>query len=168
MKLSIKVLLVVMILLGVGAVSCNAQYLFFGNPLIGKEAPIFTLQSIDGKQVNIAELRGGKNAIYFFWATWCPHCRDAISEMNADIDTFKKMDIQVVLINVGENASVVKGFVDRYQIDLPILLDTTSKLADEYSLVGLPTFIYVKKDGTIRTVKHSLLENLEEVFNGKN
>ncbi len=167
MKLFVKGSLIILIVLIVGVVSSNAQLLFFGNPLVGKEAPDFTLPSLSGKDVNITQFRDGKNAIYFFWATWCPHCRNAISEINKNIKTFEENDIRVVLIDEGEKRDLVKAFAQKNKIHLEILLDEQTKLSETFSLIGLPTFIYVQKDGIVRAVKHSLVEDLNELFKDK-
>ena len=60
----------------------RGQFLFFQNPNVGKAAPDFTLATLDGDEVNMTQYREGKRAIIFFWATWCPHCRVALKELN--------------------------------------------------------------------------------------
>ena len=56
---------------------------FMTQTLIGKPAPDFTLDTLSAKQVNMTSYRSGKKAIIFFWATWCPHCRVQLKELNA-------------------------------------------------------------------------------------
>ncbi|TAM62445.1 redoxin domain-containing protein, partial [bacterium] len=43
-------------------------------PQIGQPAPDFTLTTLDGKRVQLADFRG-KTLVLNVWATWCPPCR---------------------------------------------------------------------------------------------
>lgn len=55
---------VFMVLLMAILVSCGK-----GEPIIGKDAPPFRLDLIDGGQIGITELRG-KPVILYFFASW--------------------------------------------------------------------------------------------------
>ena len=59
----------------------KAQFFMMENKLVGKAVPDFTLKTTNGSEQNLAKFREGKKTIVFFWATWCPHCRESLAEM---------------------------------------------------------------------------------------
>src|SRR3569832_328482 len=77
-----------------------------GNPV----APKLALHDMDGKLVDLKQIKG-KVVIVNFWATWCPPCR---AEMPSLQRLWKKLGaskIQIVAVNVGEDADTVLGFM---------------------------------------------------------
>ena len=56
----------------VGAEAADLEDLLFDLqliPLLGQDPPPFTLESLDGKKVSLADYRG-KPVFLYFWATW--------------------------------------------------------------------------------------------------
>ncbi|HEX9249751.1 MAG TPA: TlpA disulfide reductase family protein, partial [Gemmatimonadaceae bacterium] len=52
---------------------------------VGAQAPAVTVQSLDGKQVDLSRYIGKTPMLIEFWATWCPNCRELMpSLLNAE------------------------------------------------------------------------------------
>ena len=168
MKIFTRVsLILLLILFAAGSPYAMGQISFFdllGSRNIGKAAPDFTLKTIAGKDVNMTRYRDGKKAIIFFWATWCPHCRVALRELNQDRLEIEKKNIKIILVDLGEEVPEVEAYAKKNKIDGDIFLDEDNSLATPYGLVGVPTFYFLSEDGIVRAIEHALPKNYEELL----
>ena len=165
MKFFFSVSLTVILLAGTFVPSeAAAQFFMMENPLLEEAAPDFTLKTTSGKKINMTEYRDGQNAIVFFWATWCPHCRTQLSELNKSIAEIEKTGIKLVIVDMGENEKIVQSYLKKNKIKLNVFLDEQSSQGEAYALIGVPTFFFVNADGVVKAVKHELPKNLEKMF----
>jgi len=54
---------------------------------VGAQAPVVTVQSLDGKPVDLGKYIGKTPMLIEFWATWCPNCRELMPTL---LDAEKK------------------------------------------------------------------------------
>lgn len=132
--------------------------------VVGKEARDFTLKTLMHDKQSLKELIKGKKSIIFFWATWCPYCRQEIATLSKNMPDVQKKGIELVFINVGEAPNKVRSFLEKNKIKADVFLDEDSSVAREYGVVGLPTFFYVNKNGFIKATEHALLDGYEDVL----
>lgn len=165
MKKFTQVLLVVFLIsIAGGVTSASGQFFFMENENVGKAVPDFTLKTASGEEVNLAKYRDGKKAIVFFWATWCPHCRAALKELTEKKDELEKSEIKLVLVDLGEDPDLVKGYIEKNSVPFIVFLDERNELAEPYGIVGVPTFFFVNKNGIVKDVGHSLPDNYDVIL----
>ena len=140
------------------------QLFFFENPLIGKQAPDFTLKTLSGKSMNLNQWRKGDPAIIFFWATWCPHCRQQLGELNDQSQQIAQKGIKLILVDLGEEAKKVRSYMEKNQYPFEVFLDQDSSVSEKYGIIGVPTFFFVDKAGIIQAVEHAIPENYDKIF----
>jgi len=165
MKLFLKIFTIGMVLSLSFSPSYAMSQLFF-NPdaLEEKMAPDFTLLTSKGQKRNMTEFRDGSNAIIFFWATWCPHCRRELRELNRQRHQFMKDRIKIILVDVGEDAATVGKYLKKNKIEFDVFLDEENSLTVPYNIIGIPTFIFVGKSGKVLGVEHVLPKDLNALF----
>lgn len=165
-----KPILKIMMSLTLGAFlishSSNAmgQLFLMKSSLEGNPAPDFRLLTSSGKEMSLSEAKGGNGAILFFWATWCPHCREQLGHLEKLSSDFEQKGIKVLLVDVGEGPGQVQAFIEKNKISFLVFLDQESKVSDQYELVGVPTFFLINKEGIVKSVVHSLPEDYEAIL----
>ena len=86
---------------------------------IGKTAPDFELETLDGKKAKLSDYRG-KKVILNFWASWCPPCREEMPEFQKIAEN--NPDIVVLGVNLQESKEAIEAFTNKLGIKFPILL----------------------------------------------
>lgn len=123
---------------------------------IGKPAPNFTLENLQGEQVTLSELKG-KNVLINFWATWCPYCIEEMPDLDKLYTENKDDDFVVLAIDVGEPQSDVEEYLSENPYEFPVLLDKDGKVSMQYLVRGIPTSYMIDKEGNIRAIKMSMM-----------
>lgn len=113
------------------------------------EGTEFSLPSLDGKITKLADFRGNVVLLNFF-ATWCPPCREEMPTIQALFEAYKNQGL-VVLGVAGdvEGKSIVEPFVKEYKMTFPVVLDSDSRVAQQYFVRSIPTIYLFDRHGRI-------------------
>ncbi len=145
----------------------QGQFFFAEKEKVGKPIQGFTLDLLSGDQMSLDEFRQGQRALVFFWATWCPHCREALGELSARRDELEGMGIKVALVDIGESPQVVGKYFERNDIDMDVFLDVDTVVGTDYGIVGVPTYYFVDEAGIVANILHGFPEDFEAAFAGE-
>ena len=116
---------------------------------VGKAAPDFELQNLDGQSISLSDLKG-KPVLINFWATWCRPCIFEMPYIQEIYDEWSGKGLMVLAINRGESSSKVEQFLQSNNLSLPVLLDTKLDVFRRYNIRGIPTTFFIDKDGIIQ------------------
>jgi len=162
-----RYLVVILFLSGlVAAPQARGQFLFFRNPMTGQKASDFQLRTTDGNVASFNEMREDRPAIIFFWATWCPHCREQLRVLDSQRLFLEEKDIRIILVDLGEDGRKVRSYLTRGNLSHEVLLDEDSQVSSDYKVMGVPTYFFVDREGIIQAVEHVLPENYAEFLCG--
>ena len=132
---------------------------------IGQRLPNFTLNTLDGKEVSLADFRGTP-VLVNFWATWCSFCVDEMPDLQR---AFEKGDVVVLGVNRAETLEKQRYFVENnLKITYPILLDPSDSLARAFGVAIMPTTFVLDREGTITQRKLGQYASLEEITDAIN
>jgi peroxiredoxin len=71
----------------------------------GVQAPTFTAQDIDGKQIDLNQLQG-KVIVLTFWSTRCQICHSEIPKLNDIVDRYKGKDVVFLALTMENNVKI--------------------------------------------------------------
>ena len=129
------------------------------------KAPEFNLETALGSGMkSLTQARDGKKTVLFFWATWCPHCREEIMNLNGRLDTLGQEGIKVVLVSVGETKEEVAAYLKHNNVRLDSFVDPDNGLQDPYQLFGVPTIYFIDENGIIRNMAHQFPSDYAALF----
>jgi thiol-disulfide isomerase/thioredoxin len=116
--------------------------------LIGNLAPDFQLQTLDGKNLKLSDLRG-KAVLLNFWATYCGPCKVEMPWFVELQKQYGPQGFQIVgVANDDASTEDIAKFAKEMGINYPILLGKDS-VSDSYKVSVLPTSYFVDRDGKL-------------------
>jgi len=118
------------------------------NPIKGnKKAPDFSLNDLNGKEVEIKQFKG-KIIFLNFWATWCGPCKEEMPGLEALRQQFKEKNFVLLTISVDyEGIKPVQEFINKHRYTFPVLLDPKCETLDLFEVKGIPTTFLIDKKG---------------------
>ncbi|HMM79807.1 MAG TPA: TlpA disulfide reductase family protein [Pyrinomonadaceae bacterium] len=121
---------------------------------VGERAPAFAIESIDGKQFDLASAKG-KVVLVTFWSTRCAICQSEIPKLNEMSARLRGKNVELVALSM-EPASRINPFLKKHPFDFRVIsdsFDVVLKYADrdkEGNLdMGFPAYFLIDSRGNI-------------------
>jgi cytochrome c biogenesis protein CcmG, thiol:disulfide interchange protein DsbE len=117
---------------------------------VGERAPALVIRLLDGRMLDLAELRG-QVVVLNFWATWCAPCRNEMPMLEAFYRAHRSEGVAVIGVSVDSRSDRkdVVGVMRGCTYPAALLEDAT---VDGFGMpVVLPVSYIVDAQGVIRT-----------------
>ena len=125
----------------------------------GQAAPLFDVETVDGKRIRLQELRG-KIVLLTFWASWCGECV-------AEVPVFKELcktfggDKRFIMVGLSldRSADIVRSFAESQEMNWTqgVLGDwSQSKTPTQYAVSHIPATYLIDKNGIVLDVLRGL------------
>lgn len=120
---------------------------------VGSTAPDFTMKSLTGDTVVLSRYRG-RAVLLNFWASWCAPCRSEMHDIRTVYESHSADRLAVLAINMTDQERMkdVHRFVSELHLPFPVVLDDKGTLRDRYTLLGIPTSVFIDSLGVVRMV----------------
>ncbi len=120
----------------------------------GKKLPSVKLKTLDGKTVDISQIKNDGNPIVIsFWATWCKPCKAELNTIAEEYDDWvDETGVKLIAVSIDDARSSgrVEPYVNGQGWDYTVLLDPNGDLKRAMNVNNVPhTFLI---DGTGKVV----------------
>ena len=144
-----------LLVLAVGSASAAVQ--------LSSNAPDFTLKSVAGANLRLAEQRGNV-VMVTFWATWCGPCRQEMPHLNRIYDKYKSSGFTLLGVNIDDDPRAARELAAKLGVKFPVLLDTDKKVSKAYDLSAMPATLLIDRDGRIRHIHRGYRDGVEATY----
>lgn len=126
--------------------------------MVKNEAPSFSLRNMKGELVSLEDMRG-KIVVLDFWATWCGPCIVSFPGMQMAVNKYENdPDVEFLFIDTWQSeenyVELVTNFIAENQYTFHVLYDEMKErdkaTVTAYGVRGIPTKVFIDKDGFIR------------------
>ena len=112
--------------------------------------PDFTLEDINGDQVNSEELLNKKAVIIDFWAKWCTPCKKALPHLSDLQEEYANLaNVVCITIDKARDKDKAKSFVKSKGYDFITLFDPNKSVSDMLNVNSIPRTFIVNENGEI-------------------
>ncbi len=132
------------------------------------QAAGFELITYDGRQLSLGGL-DGQAVVLNFWATWCTPCRTEMPHFESTYREYKQRGVVFVGVAMADDPELSKSFLRELNITYPNGPDDDSEISSRYGVVGLPTTVFIGRDGKVARTwagaidKERLVAHVEEI-----
>lgn len=113
--------------------------------MIGKPAPDFQLDMLDGTRFKLSNQKG-KVIVLDFWASWCGFCMQSMPDVHKLMQEFKGRDVQYITVNAQEDQATIKSALERLKIEPATVLDIDGAAGEKYQATSLPQIVVIDTD----------------------
>ena len=117
---------------------------------VGKAAPAFTLERLDGPgQLSLSDYQG-RVVILNFWASWCVPCKQENPALNAVWERYRSSaDFVMIGIVYQDSVDAAREYTRTMGNTWPSVLDPDGRTAFAYGVFGIPETYFITPDGVV-------------------
>jgi thiol-disulfide isomerase/thioredoxin len=117
---------------------------------VGATAPAVTVQSLDGKTVNLANYIGKTPMLIEFWATWCPNCRELMPALiEAEKKYGKRVKFAAIAVAINQSPEKVRRYLAAHPLPHDTWYDVDGKAAGAFDAPATSYVVVLDRAGRV-------------------
>ena len=129
---------------------------------VGQKAPMFTLTTFDGQQIDTADLAGDV-VVVNFWASWCKPCEQEAVELETAYQMYRDRGVHFLGVDYVDIEREALAYLDRFDITYPNGPDLGTRVSQSFRTRGVPETFVIGPDGRIVAFKKGPYVSLAEI-----
>lgn len=129
--------------------------------LVGKKAPTFIADTLDGSKVDLEDHLGKEVVILDFWSIYCLPCIAEVPMLIELQEQYRNKGLKIIGINIDDFSDpedAIRDFIenrpwssepDGPEINYPMILDPGAKIRSMYKVNLVPTTVLITMDGEV-------------------
>lgn len=117
---------------------------------LGAVVEPFTIQDMEGAEVDLSDVIGRKPVLVEFWATWCPVCRVLDPRLASAREEFgDRVEFLVVAVGVAQRPEQIAAHIRRHPVAGRLLYDARGAAARAFEAPGTGYVVILDGDGRV-------------------
>jgi thiol-disulfide isomerase/thioredoxin len=117
---------------------------------VGARAPAVTVNTIDGKPVDLGQYIGKTPMLIEFWATWCPNCRELMPTLlDAEKKYGKRVKFVALAVAINQSPERVRRFLAAHPLPHDTFYDTEGRAAGAFDAPATSYVVVLDKTGKV-------------------
>jgi thiol-disulfide isomerase/thioredoxin len=117
---------------------------------VGAQAPVVTVQSLDGKQIDLGRYIGKTPMLIEFWATWCPNCRELMPTLLAAEKKFgKRVKFIALAVAINQSPEKVRRWLAAHPLPHDTFYDADGKAAGAFDAPATSYVVVLDRKGRV-------------------
>jgi len=129
---------------------------------VGARAPAVTVQSLDGRQIDLGSYIGKTPMLIEFWATWCPNCRELMPTLlDAERKFAKRVKFVAIAVAINQSPERVRRFLAAHPLPHDTYYDVEGKAASAFDAPATSYVVVLDRTGRVVYTGLGGKQNLE-------
>jgi thiol-disulfide isomerase/thioredoxin len=117
---------------------------------VGARAPVVSVQSLDGKQIDLGSYIGKTPMLIEFWATWCGNCRELMPALlDAEKKFGKKVKFVAIAVAINQSPEKVRRYLAAHPMPHDFYYDVDGKAAGAFDAPATSYVVVLDKAGRV-------------------